>query len=197
MESKLNAIIRVRKPEESKSSTIGPFSQLESGTKANVQRQVSFRMGRKNILRKTFVTSDKWKGAARRVKIRTQVRLDSPNFQFCWKFSGQDSVLLNFYLDKFQKIQDNKCTLRVKCSETSPTPSNRQTRLQLHGKRFNLRLSIFYDTFLARSRRLRPDKSSRSRAANEHIFKLSSQRFLSFPILLSFSPFFGMFPHVL
>lgn len=31
-------------------------------------------MQRKNILRKTFVTSDKWKGAARRVKIRTQVR---------------------------------------------------------------------------------------------------------------------------
>lgn len=39
-----------------------------------MNRQVSFRMQRKNILRKTFVTSDKWKGAARRVKIKTQVR---------------------------------------------------------------------------------------------------------------------------
>lgn len=61
-----------KQPDESKVTTGGPFSQLESGVKMN--RQVSFRMQRKNILRKTFVTSDKWKGAARRVKIKTQVR---------------------------------------------------------------------------------------------------------------------------
>ena len=62
---------KFKKPEETKVSG-GPFSQLESGAK--VHRQVSFRMQRKNILRRTFVTSDKWKGAARRVKMKTQVR---------------------------------------------------------------------------------------------------------------------------
>jgi hypothetical protein len=31
-------------------------------------------MQRKNILRKTFVTGDKWKGAAARVKLTSQVR---------------------------------------------------------------------------------------------------------------------------
>ncbi|CAO1375472.1 unnamed protein product [Diamesa hyperborea] len=44
------------------------FSQLESGAASKVQRQVSFRMQRKNILRKTL-TSDKWRGAARKVKL--------------------------------------------------------------------------------------------------------------------------------
>ncbi|XP_065092000.1 piezo-type mechanosensitive ion channel component isoform X10 [Ochlerotatus camptorhynchus] len=41
------------------------FYQLESGVR--LQRQISFRMHRKNILRKTL-TSDRWRGAARKVK---------------------------------------------------------------------------------------------------------------------------------
>ena len=59
------------KPEETKQCSGGPigFSQLESGAASKVQRQVSFRMQRKNILRKTL-TSDKWRGAARKVKVR-------------------------------------------------------------------------------------------------------------------------------
>ena len=72
----------MKKPEETKPQTIGPFSQLESGVN-KTQRQVSFRMQRKSILRKTFVTSDKWKGAARRVKIRTQVRWFIENNGLC------------------------------------------------------------------------------------------------------------------
>ncbi|XP_055643566.1 piezo-type mechanosensitive ion channel component isoform X1 [Toxorhynchites rutilus septentrionalis] len=42
------------------------FYQLESGVR--LQRQISFRMHRKNILRKTL-TSDRWRGAARKVKL--------------------------------------------------------------------------------------------------------------------------------
>ncbi|KXJ69042.1 hypothetical protein RP20_CCG000423 [Aedes albopictus] len=42
------------------------FYQLESGVR--LQRQISFRMQRKNILRKTL-TSDRWRGAARKVKL--------------------------------------------------------------------------------------------------------------------------------
>ena len=61
------------KPEETKASSgVGPFSQLENGT-SKVQRQVSFRIQRKSILRKTFVSNDKWRDAARRVKLKTQV----------------------------------------------------------------------------------------------------------------------------
>ncbi|KAL9707746.1 hypothetical protein quinque_011264 [Culex quinquefasciatus] len=41
------------------------FYQLESGVR--LHRQISFRMNRKNILRKTL-TSDRWRGAARKVK---------------------------------------------------------------------------------------------------------------------------------
>ncbi len=64
--------IKLIKPEETKAPSGGPFSKLESGA-TKVQRQVSFRIQRKSILRKTFVTNDKWKDAARRVKMRTQV----------------------------------------------------------------------------------------------------------------------------
>ncbi|XP_052564946.1 piezo-type mechanosensitive ion channel component isoform X6 [Culex pipiens pallens] len=42
------------------------FYQLESGVR--LHRQISFRMNRKNILRKTL-TSDRWRGAARKVKL--------------------------------------------------------------------------------------------------------------------------------
>jgi hypothetical protein len=56
----------INQPEEKK--TGGPFSQLENGVQ-KMQRQVSFRIQRKNILRKTL-TSDRWIGAARKVKVR-------------------------------------------------------------------------------------------------------------------------------
>ena len=53
-----------KKEEILKSSSA--LSQLENG---NVSREISFRMHRKNILRKTL-TSDRWRGAARKVKVR-------------------------------------------------------------------------------------------------------------------------------
>lgn len=93
----LNHLKNSIKPDPSKvEKPSGPFSQLtaanqletgdlKSPTSKSPQRQVSFRMHRKNILRKTFVTSDKWKGAAARVKLTSQVRKLTKTLQ-CAKF---------------------------------------------------------------------------------------------------------------
>lgn len=84
-----NFIVKLsQKPDPTKvvqTKPSGPFAQLTAANQLETgdlkppsskspQRQVSFRMQRKNILRKTFVTTDKWKGAAKRVKLKTQVR---------------------------------------------------------------------------------------------------------------------------
>jgi chemotaxis methyl-accepting protein methylase len=77
-----------------------------------VQRQVSFRVQnafkeRKNILRKTFVTSDKWKGAARRVKMRTQVRCSRDDLVVEQNFSFFHFLSMRNFLF-FDKIGQKK-----------------------------------------------------------------------------------------
>ncbi|XP_058821886.1 piezo-type mechanosensitive ion channel component-like isoform X2 [Topomyia yanbarensis] len=52
------------------------FYQLESGVR--LQRQISFRMNRKNILRKTL-TSDRWRGAARKADKSRRVLVVVPS----------------------------------------------------------------------------------------------------------------------
>ena len=53
-------------PEIEEKKIEGPFVRLDSVPKPHRQ---SFRMQRKNMLRKTL-SSDKWRGAARKVKVR-------------------------------------------------------------------------------------------------------------------------------
>lgn len=81
------------------------FSQLENGT----QPPVSFRMGRSNILRKTL-TNQRWKGAARKVKVRLFCLLEflilnsysyEPSHKFCTFFTCvENPPFLYFFLNQ-------------------------------------------------------------------------------------------------
>ncbi|XP_035777481.1 piezo-type mechanosensitive ion channel component-like isoform X15 [Anopheles albimanus] len=59
-------LLRTRSDTEKDKKRHDLSSQLENGIR--LQNQISFRMHRKNILRKTL-TSDRWRGAARKVKL--------------------------------------------------------------------------------------------------------------------------------
>ncbi|XP_052864339.1 piezo-type mechanosensitive ion channel component [Anopheles cruzii] len=59
-------LLRTRSDTEKEKKRQDLSSQLENGIR--LQNQISFRMHRKNILRKTL-TSDRWRGAARKVKL--------------------------------------------------------------------------------------------------------------------------------
>ncbi|XP_058124616.1 piezo-type mechanosensitive ion channel component isoform X1 [Anopheles coustani] len=59
-------LLRTRTDAEKEKKRQDLSSQLENGIR--LQNQISFRMQRKNILRKTL-TSDRWRGAARKVKL--------------------------------------------------------------------------------------------------------------------------------
>ncbi|KFB42311.1 AGAP009276-PA-like protein [Anopheles sinensis] len=91
-------------------------SQLENGIR--LQNQISFRMQRKNILRKTL-TSDRWRGAARKVKVRDTLFM-SLFLHIGWTISHND-----FHDFPFQLMR--RGTHRIRDASATDGKENAQT----------------------------------------------------------------------